>query len=308
MVKMNRLDQIAKSGELEGIRVVVTGCGYKPVQHIFYDIVTGEPSHDSIIVNGQEMKLNIGSATSAVLALNGATVHMVSTSMDKLQNIKNSLDSLVGNETQIEYSKVDLFDEHSIKELINSLPNDKSVYWVQALGLSGGVYNVKDDNPYLPIEDIDPKLMEAELSVTIATQKMMREFLPRLKQQKESRIAIITSMSAIRAYSLGGTHCAGKAALDKWANSARLAFYKTPDNIFITTIRPGGVDTGMYDNTVIQNVIESISDEYTGQYSKHHTYMPPTTVGKSILLAFTVPAHIPSLNLVAKGQFPHEGS
>jgi len=305
---MNRLEKIAKSRELEGIRVVITGCGYKPVQHVFYDIVTGEPSHDFIIVSGREMKLNIGAATAGVLALAGATVHMVSTSMDKLQNIKESLDSLVGNETQIECSQFDLFNERSIKESIDGLPHDKQLYWVQALGLSGGAYNVKDDNPYLPIEDIDPKLMEAELSVTIATQKMMREFLPRLKQQKESRIAIITSMSAIRAYSLGGTHCAGKAALDKWANSARLAFYKKPNNIFVTTIRPGGVDTGMYDNAIIQNVVETISDEYTGQYSTHHTYMPPTTVGRAILLAFTAPAHIPSLNLVAKGQFPHEGS
>lgn len=308
VVKMNRLEKIAKSQELEGIRVVITGCGYKPVQHIFYDIVTGEPSHDSIIVNEKEMKLNIGAATAGVLALAGATVHMVSTSMDKLQNIKESLDALVGTEEKIECSQVDLFDERSIKESVDDLPEDKPLYWVQALGLSGGAYKVKDDNPYLPLEDIDPQLMEAELSVTIATQKMMRELLPRLNRQKESRIAIITSMSAIRAYSLGGTHCAAKAALDKWANSARLALYKQPQNIFITTIRPGGVDTGLYDNIVVQNAINKVSEEYSGQYKEHQTYMPPTSVGEVIKIAFTVPAHIPSLNVVAKGQFPHEGS
>lgn len=305
---MNRLEKIAKSRELEGIRVVVTGCGYKPVQHVFYDIVTGEPSHDSIIVSGQEMKLNIGAATAGVLALAGATVHMVSSSMDKLRNIKESLDSLVGTDKKIECSPIDLFNDRSIKELVDILPDDKPLYWVQALGLSGGAYQVKDDNPYLRLEDIDPKLMEAELSVTIATQKMMRALLPRLNQQKESRIAIITSMSAIRAYSLGGTHCAAKAALDKWTNSARLALYKKPQNIFITTIRPGGVDTGLYDSPIVQEAINNVSDEYQGQYRTHQTYMPPTSVGEVIKIAFTVPAHIPSLNVVAKGQFPHEGS
>ena len=305
---MNRLEQIARSRELEDIRIVITGCGYKPVQRIFYDIVTQEPSHNSIIINGQEMKLNIGSATSGVLTLAGATVHMVSTSADKLLNVKRSLDALLGNDGQVECSEVDLFNENCVKKFIDNLPDDKPLYWVQALGLSGGAYKVKDDNPYLPLEDIDPRLMEAELSVPVATQTIMRALLPRLKQQEETRIAIITSMSAIRAYSYGGTHCAAKAALDKWANSARLALYKKPQNIFITTIRPGGVDTGLYDSPVVQDIVSRISDEYSGQYRNHQTYMPPTTVGQAIKLAFTAPAHIPSLNLVAKGQLPHEGS
>jgi NADP-dependent 3-hydroxy acid dehydrogenase YdfG len=302
---MNRLNNIPKSNRLEGIRVVVTGCGYKPLRHTFYDIVTGEPSHDPITVDDQEMKTNIGSATSAVLARNGATVHMVSTSPEKLQNLKTNLESIAEN-GEIEFSVVDLMSENEVKHFATSLPDNKPIYWVQSIGLGAGAYKVQDDNPYLPIDKIDPKLMEAELSITAATQTMMQAMLPIFKEQDETRISIITSMSAIRAYSLGGAHSTAKAALDKWANSARLGLYK--DNIFVTTIRPGGVDTGMYDNPIVQEAVNRVSDEFAGQYREHQTYMEPTVVGEAVNLALTAQAHFPSINIVAKGQFPHEGS
>ena len=170
-----------------------------------------------------------------------------------------------------------------------------------------GSYKLKDDNPYLPLEEIDLGLLEAETSTVIkATHLMMKKLLPIFRKQGESRIAIITSMSAIRGYSLGGTHCAAKGAIDRYANAAMLGLYK--NNIFITAIRPGGVDTGMYDNPKVQDAIKVISGEYKGIWDKQITLAPPTAVGEAVNYVFTTPAHIPSLNLVAKGQFPHEGS
>ncbi len=303
---MNRLEKIIKLNELAGKRIIITGCGYKPLEHIFYDIVTGEPSHDSIEVDGREMKLNIGSAIAGVLALNGANIHMVSTSHDKLENIKINLAKVVDNNL-IEYSALDLLSEEEVKIFIENLPSDKPIYWVQSVGLGAGSYKLKDDNPYLPLEEIDLDLIEAETtSVIKATHLMMKELLPRLRKQKESRIAIITSMSGIRGYSYGATHCTAKGAIDRYANSSMLGLYK--DNIFVTSVRPGGVDTGMYDNPKVQEAIEVISDEYEGTWRNQITLAPPTAVGEAINFIFTAPAHIPSLNLVAKGQFPHEGS
>src|SRR3989338_7454927 len=107
---MKRLEQIVPSQELAGIRVIVTGCGYRPLQQVFCDIVTGEPSHDPIFVCGKEMKMNIGSATAGILARAGANVHMVSTSEDKLRNLKASIDNIIEDNTQIEFSAVDLSD------------------------------------------------------------------------------------------------------------------------------------------------------------------------------------------------------
>lgn len=306
VVKMHRLKNLVGSEQLKGKRIIVTGCGYKPLRHTFYDIVTGEPSHDSININGTEIKLNIGSAVAGVLALNGATVHMVSTSPDKLRNIKRGLADFV-DEDFIEYSNLDLLCENEVTDFLRDLPEDKQIYWVQSVGLGAGSYNLKDDNPYLPLEEIDLGLLEAETSTVIkATHLMMKELLPRFKQQKESRVAIITSMSGIRGYSFGGTHCTAKGAIDRYANSAMLGLYKK--NIFVTSIRPGAIDTGMYDNPKVQDAIKVISDEYSGMWRDQITLAPPTTIGAAINYVFTAPAHIPSLNLVAKGQFPHEGS
>ena len=38
--------------------IIITGCGYKPAEHIFTDIVTGKPSHDAVNIDNKEMKLN----------------------------------------------------------------------------------------------------------------------------------------------------------------------------------------------------------------------------------------------------------
>ena len=92
---LERLKSSPKTELLKGKRIIITGCGYKPVLKVFTDIVTNEPSHDSIDVDGKEMKLNIGSAIAGVLARNGAIVHMVSTSSDKLKNIKTCLSKIV---------------------------------------------------------------------------------------------------------------------------------------------------------------------------------------------------------------------
>ncbi|MFH1503388.1 MAG: SDR family oxidoreductase [Candidatus Diapherotrites archaeon] len=303
---VSRLEEISSGNELENKRIVVTGCGYKPLITTFYDIVTGKPSHDPIFINDEEFKLNIGSAISGVLAKKGAIIHMVSTSEDKLKKLKESLDLIIGS-NKLEYSALDLLNKKSVKDFVKNFPKDKEIYWVQSVGLGAGSYKLKDDNPYLPLEDIPIELLEKELKTAIrATHLMLNQFRPVFKKQNETKIAIISSMSAIRGYSYGGTHCTAKGAIDRYANSIMLALYK--ENIFVTTVRPGGVDTGMYDNPKVQEAVKVISDEYGGLHRNHFVLAPPTSVGEAIAYAFSTPAHIPSLNLVAKGQFPNEGS
>lgn len=303
---IERLKILPKTNLLKGKRIIITGCGYKPLSKVFTDIITKDPSHDSIEVEGKEMKLNIGSATAGVLARNGAIVHMVSTSIDKLKNIKETFLEII-EPNLIEYSALDLLNEKEVKNFVEKLPKDKPIYWVQSVGLGAGSYKLKDDNPYLPLEKIDTALIEAETMTPIkATHIMMKALLPIFKKQKETRIAIITSMSAIRGYSLGGTHTTAKGAIDRYANSSMLALYK--DNILVTTIRPGGVDTGMYDNPAVQEAIKVISNEYNGVWKEQISLSPPTSVGEAINFAFTTPSHITSINLVSKNQFPNEGS
>ena len=309
-----RLNSIPKTDLLKGKRIIITGCGIKPVEHKFKDIVTGEDSHDSIVVDKKEMKLNIGAGTAFVLAANGATIHMVSRIEEKLRILKEQIVKILDvPEENVEYSAVDLFAEKSIDNFVKKLPKDKPIYWVQSIGLGAGAYKVKDNNPYLHIEDISPELLEKESTIVLkGTHILMQKLLPILREQNkkfktDSRIAVISSMSAIRGYPLGGTHCAAKGAISRYTNSAMLDFWK--EKIYITDVRPGAVDTGMYDNKVVQKAVLDIDKEYGNYWNKNGiTLASPISVGYAINTIFSVPAHITSVNLVAKGQFPNEGS
>ena len=169
-----------------------------------------------------------------------------------------------------------------------------------------------DEFPYLYIEDIPLELLEQETRTVLrGTHNLLTKLLPIFREQKkngvtENRIAIVSSMSAIRGYSRGGAHSAAKGAISRYTNSAMLDLWK--DNIFVTDIRPGAIDTGMYDNVAVQNAVYEISDEYNGQHRQRFALAPPISVGYAALSAFTSPAHITSINLVAQGQFPNEGS
>lgn len=299
---------------MEGKRTIVTGCGFKPTKHKFYDITTKEESHDSIIVDRRDMKLNIGAATAFVLAANGAIVHLVSRTEEKLKVLKEQIVKLLGiSEENIEYSAVDLLEEESVKKFVKSLPKDKPLWLVQSIGLGAGAYKLKDDNPYLHLEDIPPELLEKESIIVLkGTHILIQNLLPIFREQNkkfktETKVVIISSMSAIRGYNLGGTHCAAKGAISRYTNSAMLDLWK--EKIYITDIRPGGVDTGMYDNPVVQKAVLEVDKEYGNYWNKTAIRLaPPISVGYAINTILSSPAHITSLNLVAKGQFPNEGS
>lgn len=308
----HRFESIPRTNLLEGIRVIVTGCGYKPVRKRFYSI-EGAETHDSIYDSkGLEMKANIGAATAFVLAKNGADVLLVSKNLQKIENIKISLVEDQIPESRILLAKVDLLNENSVTSLVKNLPNNKQFYWFNSIGLGAGSYQLKDDNPYLHLEDIPLELLEQETKTVLrGTHNLMRYLIPIFREQRKSkildnRIAIVSSMSAVRGYGRGGTHCAAKGAISRYTNSAMLDLWR--DNILVTDIRPGAIDTGMYDNSEVQNAVCEISDEYGGTHRKRFALAPPISVGYTALYAFTSPSHITSINLVAQGQFPNEGS
>jgi len=313
---IERLKSLHKTNLLEGKRIIITGCGFKQVRNKFYDIISKEETHDSIIVNGKEMKLNIGAATAFVLAANGAVVHIVSRTEDNLETLKEQIvEILKVSERNVEYSVVDLLNEKSVENFIKKLPKDKPLWLVQSIGLGAGAYRLKDDNPYLHIEEIPPDLLELESTIALkGTHILMQNFLPIFREQNkkfktETRISIISSMSAIRGYNRGGSHCASKAAISRYTNSAMLELWK--EKIYITDVRPGAVDTGMYDNKSVQKAVLDIVKEYGGyEYWKDEgiSLAPPISVGHAVNTVFIIPAHITSLNFVAKGQIPNEGS
>lgn len=291
---------------LQNKRVLITGVGIKPVDFVFKDITTGKPSHISIIVEGQEYKANIGTATALECAKAGAVVHLISRTENKLKIVKDWIESEIPN-AKVEYSVVDLSDTEELRKLVNEIPNDLPLYWVQSVGLGAGTVKLKDDNPYLLIDDLSEELIEAELSVLKNTVTLLRLLLPRFRKQEETRICIVSSMSAIRSVISGSMHMAAKGAISRFANAAMIELDK--DKIFITDIRPGIVDTGMYDAKVVQDTVAMMGRNFGYDYSKTNLFCtPPQAVGEMIVTALTSTGHITSMNMVARGQWPHEGS
>lgn len=311
---MRRIKKTPRTSLLEWKKIIVTGCWYKPVNHIFYDSIDKKPTHDElqILMNASAMipmKVNIGTAVAAVLARNGADVVMSWHTQEKIDKIKKWLLTQLSPTINIEGVWLDILDEESVKKFVSWLPTNRPISRVQSIGLWAGNYQLKDDNPYLPFEHMDVNLIESEMTTVVRwTHLMMKELLPILKKQQESRIVMISSMSAIRWYELWSSHCTAKAAIDKYANVAMLKFYK--DNIRISTVRPGAVDTGMYDSPMTRNAIREISAEHNGVWKtdKDIVLMPPTAVGEMIKSVLTSQAHIAEINMVSKSQFPHQGS
>lgn len=290
---------------LKGKRVLITGCGIKPVHYVFKDITTKEHTHTPVKKDEAEYKANIGAATAFECAKAGAIVHIVSHSETKLKIIKEWIEVNIPD-SKVEYSALDLNNKNEVNNLIKNLPNDLPLFWVQSVGLGAGTVQIKDDNPYLSINDLSMELVEAELTVLKNTISLLQLLLPSFRKQKETRICIISSMSAIRGYPNGAVHAAAKGSISRFANAATIEL--DHDNIFITDVRPGIVDTGMYDSEVVRKVVIKVGKSFGFDYSKAIFAMPPSAVGEAIITALTSKAHITSINMVARGQWPHEGS
>jgi hypothetical protein len=77
------------------------------------------------------------------------------------------------------------------------------------------------------------------------------------------------------------------------------------EKIFVTDVRPGAVDTGLYDSPVVWKTIKDMSKSFGYEDVR---YMPASAVGEAITLALSSDAHITSINMVGRGQWPQEGS
>lgn len=306
---MNMTNRKINKFPLVGKRVLVTGCGYKEVKKIFKDKDSNFETHDSITIDGIEYKVNIGTAAAYKLAMSGATVHIVSKSIDKLQHLSEIItdsleDDCPGN---IEYTAVDLFSNDDTFEFVKTIETNLPLYWVQCVGLGAESFKLENDNPYLKLDYLSEELMRAEYEVTISTHRLLKFLLPKFRMQNETKIVMVTSMSAVRFYPYGGAHCSGKAALDSYAKVSDLEL--SPDNIFVTRLRPGMVDTGLYDNDeVIKANIEITSWFGLDKTSGDFQLIPPNTVAEMICQSLSAEAHVASVNILARGQEKLEAS
>lgn len=267
------------------LTVIITGCGYKPIKHVFR--YKGQPSHASIFINGTLCKMNIGTASAFYLAKRGVEVIMVSKSKDKLNDIVEGLVQLGCERKYLSYITADAASPKGIADLMKKLPKNRNFFWLQSLGVSGGSYKIPNDNIYLPFQKINNKVMETEMGIVMATHAFILQFYPLLKRQAihgiKPRICIITSMSGERGYHFGATHVAAKHALVGYIKGIEKELAES--GIDIIDIRPGAIDTGFYDNSVVRKTVEIISVKSKMWEGRKPIYTSPLEVAKVVYSA-----------------------
>lgn len=264
------------------LKVIIAGCGSKPVGHVYK--YNGKPSHNNIFIDGTEHKMNIGTAAAYYLVKKEIEVIMVSRTAKHLRQIKQGLIELGCNKEKISYIAADLTTNSGVKSLVEALPKECYFYWIQSLGMGGGTYKVPNDNIYLPFEKIQPELIAAEMDIVTATHRLMLKMVPvfckQIKKQQKAKIAIITSMSGERGYHFGATHVAAKHALVGYIKGIQNEL--KDEGIEIFDIRPGAIDTGMYDNKYVRKAVEEVGIRSNLWNGRKPTFASPLEVASSV--------------------------
>ena len=274
-----------KSDQLPAPTVLITGYGFKPIEHIFK--YKGKPTYNGIMIDGKEHKMNIGTAVAYYLAEKEIKVILVSHNVENLEKIKKGLIELGCKENFLAIIFADLLSDKGVDDLIQKLPQDETIYWVQSLGMGGGTYKVPNDNIYLPFEQIEPDLVKHEMDIVTATHRMMLKLIPifrkQIKSGKKTKVSIITSMSGERGYHFGATHVAAKHALVGYIKGIEKEL--EDENIEIRDIRPGCIDTGMYDNPYVIKAVQEItkrSKMYPEINNEDFIPAPPMKVAEAV--------------------------
>ncbi|HWZ22076.1 MAG TPA: SDR family oxidoreductase [Cytophagaceae bacterium] len=279
--------------------IIISGCGYKTA--------TGYTlSEHSNVFNDPGVKVNIGSATAQTLAESGYNLILISKTQDKLNHIKKSLVELFPG-VAVTVFAIDLLNESEVRQLMPALNNKQTAYhYVHCTGISSGSYKIKDDNPYLSIEETPVDLPTIEFEAVVKSLLIMTQtLLPVFKQQPESRIVVVSSMSSVRSVPFGFSHTSAKAGLHNASRSLALELNKM--KIYVSEVMPGAVDTGMYDNDIVKKRIIEMAKMFGYDYDEI-PMMPSSAVAESVKMCLESKSHILAINMVAQGQWPNLGS
>lgn len=277
-------------------RIVILGVGYKTNEAF---------KQEENVFESSNAKINMGAACARQLAKAGHDLIIISKTSEKINKVRNDLLILYPNR-KIEAKVIDVLKTEEVNEFFESLDKDYHYDYVHSAGLGAGCYQIKDDNPYLAIEDIPVDLPSKEFEIVVKSLLIfVRGFLPFFKNQHRSKVVVINSMSGIRPYPLGFSHSSAKAGLHNAVRSLTLELNKK--YIYFSEINPGMADTGSYDGVAVVDAVQKISKEFGYNYNEL-PQMSPYEVADAVKLCLESNAHILEVNLVSEGQFPHCGA
>ena len=189
-------------------------------------------SHIAVITGASS---GIGRSIAKLLASNEITVCLGARSTDKLEKIVNEIRSNGSNAFSY---YLDLLDDKSIQ---NFVKNVHSVGSVRTLINNSG-FGKFDKIENTKISDWD-EIMSVNLRGAFVLSKA---FIPEMKRNKSGNLMFINSVAGRYGYPYSAGYVASKFGMRGLAESLRNEL--RPDNIKVTSIYPGAVDSYFWDN------------------------------------------------------------
>ncbi|NNH71526.1 SDR family oxidoreductase [Nocardia uniformis] len=166
----------------------------------------------------------IGKATAAALAARGYQVIGTSRNPDTIAEA----DRLPG----VEYRALDLTDDHSIDR------------FVAGLGAIDVLVNNAGESQAGPLAELPREAIARLFRLNVlGAVTLTQAVLPGMRERGRGRIIMVGSMLASFPMPYRSSYVATKAAIRGFATSAR--FEESPFGVWITTVEPGQIDTGL---------------------------------------------------------------
>ncbi len=175
----------------------------------------------------------IGEATAKALASNGVNLILTARRIDKLENLKNSLEKEY--KIKVKVIKIDFSKSEDIVKALNSLEDE----WknIDILINNAGLALNKDVYSNNLLEDALQMIRVNCEGLITAT----RVLLPFILKSKCGHIINIASTAADEAYSGGAIYCATKSFVEMFGDAIRIELVDKP--VKVTNIKPGLVNT-----------------------------------------------------------------
>lgn len=175
----------------------------------------------------------IGEAVAKMLASNGVNLILTARRIDRLENLKNSLEKEY--KIKVKTIKIDFSKSEDIVKALNSLEDE----WknIDILINNAGLALNKDVYSNNLLEDALQMIRVNCEGLITAT----RVLFPFILKSKCGHIINIASTAADEAYSGGAIYCATKSFVEMFGDAIRIELIDKP--VKVTTIKPGLVDT-----------------------------------------------------------------
>lgn len=135
----------------------------------------------------------------------------------------------------IQIQQLDVTDPVGTQALLQVLEQEGQ--WVETLVNNAG-YGAMG-----PLMEVSPEEMQRQFDVNVfAPMALCRAVLPGMVARRAGRIVNISSVSGVMPTPFAGAYCASKAALNALSDSLRMEV--APFGIQVTTVQPGGIESG----------------------------------------------------------------